>query len=78
MAIPESNSLFFLLIKLQKRNALAIEKRARFQKAEDADWNIGSDKLLRYRRKAYVLDDAAVRNKIMKICHDNLIADHFD
>ena len=76
-ATPESNSLLFLLIELQKRDALAVEKRARLQKAGDADWNIGGDKLLRHQRKAYVPNDAAVRSEIMKICHDDPTAGHF-
>ena len=76
-AILKSNLLFFLLIKLQKKDALIVKKRVRLQKAGNANWNIGSNKLLRYWRKAYVLNDAAVWSEIMKIYHDNLIASYF-
>ena len=70
MANTDSNSLLSLLIELQKRDALAVEKRAQIQKAGDTVWNIGSDELLRHRRKGYVPNDAAVRSGIMKMSHD--------
>ena len=70
MANTDSNSLLSLLIELQKRDALAVEKRAQIQKAGDPVWNIGSDELLRHRQKGYVPNDAAVRSGIMKMSHD--------
>jgi hypothetical protein len=73
-----SNSLLPLLLELQRGDALANSKRTASDKdAGDASWTTDSSGLVRYRGKAYVPPDGAVRGEINKICHDDPVAGHF-
>ena len=75
------NSLLPLLIELQKGDALAADKNREIEQKGHAGakskWTIGNDGLMRYRRRAYVPPDMAVRSEVMKICHDDPLAGHF-
>jgi len=74
-----SNNLLSLMSELQKRDAVAAERRKRLAEdpAGDANWTIQEDGLLLFQGKAYVPREEALKAEIMKICHDDPLAGHF-
>ena len=69
------------LLKLQQRNVfVANEKWHQWfasRKNELLKWSMKNDELLRRDLAVYVLNDSAIRNKILHMNHDNFEADHF-
>jgi len=71
-----------LLLKVQQRDAFATERTRELRSeekgaAKDPAWSISENGLLRYERKAYVPNDAAIRAEIMRVNHDDPAGGHF-
>ena len=74
-------SMIAWLLKLQQKNAFVVEKqwRQRYatKKNELSKWNVEKNELFRRDLAIYVFEDFVIREKILRMNHDDSDAEHF-